>query len=231
MGNYLPIAEHGIIGDLHTVALVGTNGAIDWCCWPRFDSPSIFASILDSERGGEFRVCPASDDHTTKQLYFPDTNVLITRFLTPDGVGEVQDFMPIHRDPHHTRRIIRRVVVVRGQMHFRLACRPRFNYGRDEHEVVVHPHGIVFHSPALSLSLESSVPLEARGPDACAEFTLSDGDSATFSLEGAARGHVPTGVRESEAAEAFNRTVRFWRGWLAKSRYRGRWREMVKRRR
>ncbi len=229
MGNYLPIAEHGIIGDLHTVALVGTNGAIDWCCWPRFDSPSVFASILDSERGGEFRVCPASDDHTTKQLYFPDTNVLITRFLTPDGVGEVQDFMPIHRDPQHTRRIIRRVVVVRGQMHFRLACRPRFNYGRDEHEVVVHPHGIVFHSPALSLSLESSVPLEARGPDACAEFTLSDGESATFSLEGAARGHIPTGVRESEAAEAFNRTVRFWRGWLAKSRYRGRWREMVNR--
>ena len=101
---YLPIADHGLIGDLHTVALVGTNGTIDWFCWPWFDSPSLFGSILDAEKGGFFSIAPVNDGHNAKQLYLPDTNVLITRFLTPDGVGEVEDFMPIRRDPNHMRR-------------------------------------------------------------------------------------------------------------------------------
>src|ERR1043166_9018209 len=92
--DFLPIGEHGLVGDLHTVALVGTDGTIDWYCCPAFDSPSIFASILDAERGGHYRIAP-SGEATAKQLYFPDTNVLITRFFTPDGVGEVQDFMPV----------------------------------------------------------------------------------------------------------------------------------------
>jgi GH15 family glucan-1,4-alpha-glucosidase len=91
---YLPIAEHGLIGDLHTVALVGTDGTIDGYCCPRFDSPSVFAAILDADHGGLFRISPDGDDWSSKQLYLPDTNVLITRFLMPDGVGEVQDFMP-----------------------------------------------------------------------------------------------------------------------------------------
>ncbi len=97
---YLPIAEHGLIGDLHTVALVGTDGTIDWYCCPRFDSPSVFASIFDADRGGRFRISPEGEGWSSKQLYLPDTNVLITRFLMPDGVGEVQDFMP----PAHTAR-------------------------------------------------------------------------------------------------------------------------------
>jgi len=96
-GDYLPIAEHGLVGDLHTVALVGTNGTIDWYCCPSFDAPSVFGAILDKERGGFYRIAPTEAKFTPKQLYFPDTNVLITRFLTPDGVGEVQDFMPIQR--------------------------------------------------------------------------------------------------------------------------------------
>ena len=75
MGDYLPIEEHGVIGDLHTVALVGTDGTIDWYCPERFDSPSVFASILDAERGGRFRIEPVRDRRTTKQLYYPDTNV------------------------------------------------------------------------------------------------------------------------------------------------------------
>src|ERR671935_2115213 len=81
--NYLPIGEHGIIGDLHSIALVGTDGRIDWYCCPRFDSPSVFGGILDKERGGFYRIAPAFNDWIPKQLYFPDTNVLITRFLTP----------------------------------------------------------------------------------------------------------------------------------------------------
>jgi GH15 family glucan-1,4-alpha-glucosidase len=115
---YLPIAEHGLIGDLHTVALVGTDGTIDWYCCPRFDSPSVFAAILDADHGGLFRIAPDSDGWSSKQLYLPDTNILITRFLMPEGVGEVQDFMPLPRTGQaaYCHRMIRRVLAVRGQM-------------------------------------------------------------------------------------------------------------------
>jgi len=230
MDDYLPIAEHGVIGDLHTIALVGTNGTIDWLCWPRFDSPSVFGSILDAGKGGHWDLQPASPgDHSVKQLYFPDTNVLITRFLTPDGVGEVQDFMPIHRDPDHPRRLMRRVIAVRGDVRFRMDCQPRFNYARDGHKVEMHPSGAVFHSPHLSLCLRSKLKLERHGQGAAVEFSLSRGRSATFILEQTDRGRAPQKVSEGQAAEAFNRTVRFWRGWLHHSRYRGRWREMVNR--
>src|SRR4051794_9004243 len=117
---YLPIAEHGLIGDLHTVALVGTDGTIDWYCCPRFDSPSVFAAILDADHGGLFRISPGSDGWSSKQLYLPDTNILITRFLMPDGVGEVQDFMPPSRggEAAHRHRLIRRVLAVRGEVRF-----------------------------------------------------------------------------------------------------------------
>jgi len=159
MSAYLPIAEHGVIGDLHSVALVGTDGTIDWFCCPRFDSPSVFASILDAEKGGYYRIAPADKGHTTKQLYFPDTNVLITRFLTPHGVGEVQDFMAIHRDPAHRRRLARRVICVRGEMPFVLECEPRFDYARAEHETIITELGAVFRSADLALMLESMVPM------------------------------------------------------------------------
>ena len=229
MSDYLPIAEHGVIGDLHTVALVGTDGTIDWFCCPRFDSPSVFAAILDAERGGFYRIAPVSNGHNTKQLYFPDTNVLITRFLTPDGVGEVHDFMPIHRDPKHPRRLIRRVVAVRGEMQFALECRPRFDYGRQQHELDLQEGGAVFNSPSLSMALVTSRPLERSGADVTSRFTLKHGESATFVLQQAEAGVKLRPAGEAASADAFNRTVRFWRGWLSHSRYRGRWREMVNR--
>jgi GH15 family glucan-1,4-alpha-glucosidase len=229
MAGYLPIEHHGIIGDLHTVALVGTDGTIDWYCPERFDAPSIFASILDSERGGYFRIAPVEDGHTTKQLYFPDTNVLITRFLTPGGVGEVEDFMPIHRDPHHRRRLVRRVICVRGEMEFRLECEPRFDYARAEHQTLVSEYGAVFRSMGLSMMLEANVPLTATEHGVHATFKLCAGESCTVSLEQCDGDREPGVIDEVEAGESFNRTVRYWRGWLAKSTYRGRWREMVHR--
>ncbi len=132
MARYLPIAEHGLIGDLHTVALVGTDGTIDWYCCPRFDSPSVFAAILDADRGGLFRISSDCDGWRSKQLYLPDTNILITRFLMPDGVGEVQDFMPPPRNGEvaHRHRMIRRALAVRGQMRFVIDVAPRFDYAR-----------------------------------------------------------------------------------------------------
>src|SRR5262249_9747151 len=158
---YLPIAEHGLIGDLHTAALVGTDGAIDWYCCPSFDSPSVFAAILDADRGGHFRISPDCDGWSSKQLYLPDTNVLITRFLMPEGVAEVQDFMPPARigERIHRHRIIRRVLAVRGNMHFLVDVAPRFDYARIHHQVALAPHGALFCSPDLQLGLSAACPL------------------------------------------------------------------------
>jgi GH15 family glucan-1,4-alpha-glucosidase len=231
MDEYLPIAEHGIIGDLHTVALVGSDGTIDWYCCPTFDSPSVFASILDRARGGYYRIAPAMEGWTSKQLYFPDTNVLITRFFTPDGVGELQGFMPIARTgaERHRHRLVRRVVAVRGDMRFRLDLEPRFNYGRDEHETHQYEHGIVFRSPALCLALQATTPFACDRRGVHSEFSLRAGESVTFVLEQVDGDYIPRAYSEGETREAYERTIGYWRRWLAQSRYRGRWREMVHR--
>ena len=92
---YQPIQDYGIIGDMHSVALVETDSSIDCLCFPHFDSRSVFAAILDDEKGGRFKIAPAGEGAARKQLYWPDTSVLITRFFTPDGVGEIIDYMPV----------------------------------------------------------------------------------------------------------------------------------------
>src|ERR1700730_17843573 len=154
----LPIAEHGIIGDLHTAALVGSDGTIDWFCPDRFDGPSVFGALLDRSGGGFYRIAPADPRAATKQLYFPDTNVLITRFLSPEGVGEVHDFMPVGGSP---QRLVRRVVAGRGSMASPLELEPRFNYGRDDHEIAIDGHHARFTSPTATLSFASPVALRA----------------------------------------------------------------------
>jgi GH15 family glucan-1,4-alpha-glucosidase len=222
--SYLPIADHGVIGDLRTVALVGTNGTIDWYCPGRFDAPSVFGSILDSEKGGFYRIAPVAAC-TTKQLYFPDTNVLMTRFLSSEGVGEVHDFMPLGG----RQQLIRRVTCVRGAMRFRLECEPRFDYGRERGLVVAAPGGALFRSSSLSLLLGSETPLEATRSGARAEFELRAGETATFVLEEPENGRFPSALTEAEAQAVFEETVEFWTSWIAKSTYTGRWREMVNR--
>jgi GH15 family glucan-1,4-alpha-glucosidase len=230
LADYLPIAEHGIIGDLHTVALIDTDGTIDWYCCPRFDSPSVFGAILDKRLGGYCRIAPATGQWTPKQLYLPDTNVLITRFLTATGVAEVQDFMPIHSgQAAHRHRLIRRILGVRGEMRFLLEVEPRFNYARDEHETVFHEKGAVFKSPSLCLALQTSLPLEFTGTGVACEFTVTPGESATFVLEQVPETFIPRAYSENETREAFERTVEYWRRWLSQCRYQGRWREMLHR--
>jgi GH15 family glucan-1,4-alpha-glucosidase len=230
LDEYLPIAEHGVIGDLHTVALIDTDGTIDWYCCPRFDSPSVFGAILDKRRGGYCRIAPATGHWTPKQLYLPDTNVLITRFLAPTGVAEVQDFMPISSgQAAHRHRLIRRILGVRGEMRFLLEVEPRFNYARDEHETVFHEMGAVFTSPSLCLALQTALPLEFTGTGVACEFTLLPGESATFVLEQVPETYIPRGYSEVETREAFEHTVDYWRRWLSQSRYQGRWREMLHR--
>jgi GH15 family glucan-1,4-alpha-glucosidase len=231
MDDFLPIADHGIIGDLHTVALVGADGTIDWYCCPAFDSPSVFAAILDRKKGGYYRISPLEEDWTSKQLYFPDTNVLITRFLTPGGVGELQGFMPIARTgaERHRHQLIRRVVGVRGAIRFRVDLQPRFNYARDSHGTHEYEHGVVFESETLCLALQATRPIASDEHGVHSEFNLTGGESVTFVLEQVARDYVPRAYSEEETREAYERTIEYWRRWLAQSRYRGRWREMVHR--
>src|SRR5690349_14085411 len=124
--SYLPIEDYGVVGNLETVALIGKNGSIDWFCFPCFDSPSIFGGLLDYRKGGHFRIFAVDEQITNKQVYWPDTNVLLTRFLSVEGVGEVTDFMPIdsaRRDGGY-HGLIRRVKAVRGKMRFRIECLP-----------------------------------------------------------------------------------------------------------
>ncbi len=232
MEGYPPIADHGLIGDLQTAALVTTDGTIDWWCCPRFDSPSVFASLLDRDNGGQFRIGPEGDDYVARQLYFPDTAILITRFMTPDGVGEVIDFMPID-DPHRAsdrHRLVRVVRCVRGQMRFVFECAPRFDYGRQPHELELTDEGAVFHTPTLQLTLHGggAGAMQRQGNDVRGALTVRAGQAGGVILESAAQGPARTMAPE-ELLDLFTETARFWRGWLARSSYRGRWREQVDR--
>jgi GH15 family glucan-1,4-alpha-glucosidase len=208
------------------------DGSIDWLCLPHFDSPSVFAAILDDEKGGRFKIAPVSGGGTRKQLYWPDTNILVTRFFTSDGVAEVTDYMPVgaSANGHRRTQVIRQVEVVRGEMEFRMECSPAFNYARDEHETEIVPGGATFRSAQLGLGLATEVPLRLQGRGVVAEFALREEQMGVFALRemrpGENRG---SSLTEREEDELFMQTVAYWRRWLSKCTYTGRWREMVHR--
>ncbi|MEX1145243.1 MAG: glycoside hydrolase family 15 protein [Acidimicrobiia bacterium] len=231
--DYQPIEDYGIIGDLHTVALVGKNGSIDFMSFPRFDSPTIFCGLLDRERGGRFSISPCLDG-ARKQLYLPDTNVLITRFLAAEGVAEVSDFMPIGIHPHdHPRILVRRVKTVRGNVSFDLHFGPRFDYARAEHTVEQRDGEVVFTSKGAdgtAVRLRTAVPvtIDANGA-AVARFELRAGETAAFVMEEAEPGMPSPTEAPDYVTRAFKDTVNFWRTWIGRSQYTGRWREIVNR--
>ena len=235
MGQYLPIEDYGIIGDLHTVALVGKNGSIDFLSFPRFDSPTVFCALLDDEKGGRFRIHPCIEEGLTrKQMYLPDTNVLITRFLAAEGVGEVSDFMPVGFYPHdHPRQLVRRVKTVRGSIRYDVRFEPRFDYARVDHTVEQRDGEIIFASKGEDgtvLRLRTDVPLTIT-PDGAAttEFELHAGETAAFVLEEAEPGMPSPSAAPGYSSRVFKDTVNFWRSWIGRSHYEGRWREMVNR--
>jgi len=231
---YQPIEDYAIIGDLHTVALVGKNGSIDWCCIPCFDSPSVFGALLDARKGGFFRIAPLDTPGIGhKQLYFPETNVLITRFLTVDGVGEITDFMPVKREGGslHQHHIIRFVKVVRGSLSFDMVCRPAFNFARDDHKTYLSKDGAVFNSKSLCLGLAATVPVEEDGEGGVrATFTLHANQSAYFILESAKDIDLaPALLTHAQYNEAFQATINYWHKWVAQCTYPGRGPETVHR--
>jgi GH15 family glucan-1,4-alpha-glucosidase len=231
--SYQPIENYGIIGNMRTVALVGTNGSIDWYCYPHFDSPSIFGAILDDKNGGCFRISAASDGGRHKHFYWPSTNVLVTRFLLPDGIAELEDFMPVGlpSDSPEYRHIYRRIRCVRGAVRISLACRPAFDYGRQAHDTLIEANGAKFKTSNMTLALSTAVPLRNDGHGGVsAEFVLSEGKSQVFILrDDCNEGGVPCAPSEEVAAELLRGTVKFWQNWLSTCTYHGRWRDQVHR--
>ncbi|MCX4514647.1 glycoside hydrolase family 15 protein [Streptomyces sp. NBC_01619] len=237
MGDYPLIEDHGLIGDLQTAALVTTHGTIDWYCSPRFDSPSIFGSLLDSEKGGHFKVAPVDKTYATKQLYMPDTAVLVTRFMTEAGAGEVVDFMPVTGSTatrHH--RLVRLLRCVRGTLTFQVDIAPRFNYGRTPHKLNYTERGAVFATDDLELTVHAVrepgdarlVPQDRGDNDMHFSLTLDAGQERGVVMETFADG-PPRHIHHAEYMQLFDDTVQFWRNWLSQSRYSGRWREAVER--
>ena len=229
---YQPIENYGIIGDMSTTALVGMNGSIDWFCVPDFDSPSVFAAILDDKKGGQFQISPIGDDWNTKQYYLPETNVLVTRFLSDEGVAEIVDYMPVagRTEEGASHVIVRRVTGVRGELQLKMRCAPAFNYARDAHETDVSEYGAIFKSNDLSLGLFTNIPVTEDDGAVVAEFSLREGGEAIFVI-----GELDEGARHPLVLYAFGdqdhltATVEYWRNWLSTGTYQGRWREQVHR--
>jgi GH15 family glucan-1,4-alpha-glucosidase len=225
---YLPIEEHGIVGDLRTVALVGTDGTVDWYCPSRFDAPSLFGALLDARKGGYFSLSTRTTQRP-KQLYLPDTNILLTRFHGAEAVGEVVDFMVPETSGSGKARdlLVRQASAVRGRATFELACHPAFDYGRVPHTVELVPGtGAVFTSAKGQFVLRTTVPLKIEDTGVAATFTVDEGETVDIELEWA--GEVRP-LAAGEIERLFETTSGFWQNWVSQSRYRGRWRETVQR--
>ena len=240
---YKRIEDYGLIGNMHTAALVGNDGSIDWLCLPFFDSPAVFNSLLDDEKGGRFLIT-ATDSVDHRQIYFPETNVLITRFGSERSAAQVTDFMPVHEQHEEggglrqveiddlsgdEARVVRLVQGVLGETRLRMECRPAFDFASTLHQVEKIANGVIFTSDSgEQLSLTAACEFRVENGAALAEFTLDHGESIAFVLErlGSSNGG-PTAFSAEEADDLFRETVDFWREWVSKCTYQGRWREEV----
>ncbi len=221
---------------MHTVALVAMDGTIDWCCLPRFDSPTLFASLLDDQKGGFCRLWPTGEARL-RQMYLPNSNVLLTRFLSPEGIGEVVDFMPVSRisggpAEQRTRQIVRIAKAVREDVRFRFECRPAFDYARGTHEVRREGGRVVFSGKEGNLSVEIAGDAVIEDGGVTAEFVLKAGNPQLSSCVTAKRKWWTAAAKDAKSASAeemLDETLRFWREWMSRNQYQGRWREIVSR--
>ncbi len=220
------LADHGVIGNMETAALVASDGSVDYLCWPCLDSPSIFAALLDPEDGGSFIITPILDGAHALQAYVPDTNLLVTRWRAEAGSVELLDLMP-HPEANSlpTRSLTRRIEVTRGKVRFVMRCRPRPDYARAAAIVSATDNGVVFDGTGPGLCLTASVPILPGDGEASADFELSSGEHAFFVLHEQC---VPQPT-ESSVANGIQQTADAWRRWAHQSTYHGRWREMVAR--
>ncbi len=229
--DYLAIEDHGVIGDLYTTALIGLDGTIDYMCFPDFDSPTIFASLLDKDKGGFFKIYPVMQDINKSQMYLPDTNILVTKFMAKEGIGEITDLMPVEKK-EQAHNLIRRVTSIRGKIKFILECTPRFNYGLSKHRAESKNDDVFFHchdEDGLVIKLKSTIPLKIKDNDAYAEFVLNEGEHADFILEQVKKGKPAIEDTSEFVQEIMEHTINFWQQWSEQCKYKGRWREMVRR--
>jgi GH15 family glucan-1,4-alpha-glucosidase len=232
-GAYLPIEDYGIIGNMKTVALVSLNGSVDFMCFPRFDSPTIFASLIDKDNGGTFSVTPQLNTSRTKQLYIPGTAILLTRFFSEEGISELTDYMPLReRSADSYSAIVRRIKTIRGKVTYKIRCAPRFDYGAAEHEIKSTGENLLtftaINDGATMVRLIADFPLHYKENEGHAEVTLTHGEEALIVLES-----VNTDELESLHDLSFYKdvsyyeTMNFWKKWINKSTYTGRWNELI----
>lgn len=221
-----PIGAHGIIGDMRSAALVNDKGSVDFFCWPEFDSPTIFCSLLDTPEAGIFQLAPDLPDARREQIYLPDTNVLQTRWLSEHAVVEITDLLPIGDDVDALPLLMRRVRVVSGSATFNLRCAVRHDYGRADTRAEMDEKDVMFHAagqPSIRLASDQAMQIDAQA--AVAQFTLKHNETAAFMLGGSDDPRFAEGAGEL----CMERTLKYWRGWIGQSNYRGRWREIVNR--
>ena len=224
---YKPISDYGVIGDMHSAALVGSDGSVDWLCFPRFDSPSVFAAILDDEKGGRFRVAP-SGEYRHDHYYLPDSNVLVTNFATDSGAASLTDLMPLCDDvttsDHELVRIVR---CQSGHVELEVLFEPRLDYARSHTEVTAQGRLALARHGDDCLSLSAGVPLEATDGAARGRFTIREGEWTAFLLRW--QDDSPPAIEDYDVYGKLGKTQAFWRFVAHDWRYRGRWQELVKR--
>lgn len=235
------IEDFGLIGNLQTTALVTKQDAsIDFFCFPFCDSPSVFARLLDEERGGFFRIRPLSNQFKPKQLYLPSSNVLQTKFNLEDGIMQVTDLMPVYNSGNETITeswVLRKVEIIRGCVDLEVTCQPAFNYGLEEHETTLSSNQVLFSPKHLNLQLVQYYQNQERNQNCQMSWTKSS-NGATQNIQLCETESVIYLLRSaSDSTEAsyqylqeiITKTNQFWHQWISRSVYEGRWREMVHR--
>lgn len=218
-----PIMAHGVVGDMRTAALVADDGTVDFYCWPKFDSPSVFTSLLDTPAAGDFELAPELPGARRQQLYIPGTNVLQTRWIGDTAIVELTDFMPIDGEPS---RLLRKVEVVSGNARIALRCQPCHDYARAQTHARLEGDRVLFEAdgqPTMSLSTSHALQLEGRA--AVLSVALQQGEVFYCQL-GGEQGALPD---EDQFESMLRETITYWRQWIRHSTYKGRWRNMVER--
>ena len=232
---YLPIEDYGVIGNMKTVALVSMLGSVDFMCFPDFDSPSVFASLLDQQNGGSFSITPELHAFKTKQLYLPGTAVLLTRFFSNDGIAEITDYMPVKgMDENSICAIVRRIKTIRGNVGYKINCAPRFDYAKATHEIEKTAKNdlrfTAINDGDTMVRLVADFPLKFAEQDGYAEITIKEGEEQWIVLESVKKGETDN-LKDIEFYKncTYQETVEYWKGWSSKSTYKGRWPDLVSR--
>jgi len=220
--DYKPISHYGVIGDMHTAALVGLDGSIDWYCAPRFDSPSVFAALLDVRKGGKFQLSP-TENSTTKQSYEGDTNVLSTIFESKQGRIKLTDFMPCFMEKGEAKgfqELHRIVDCVEGEAGLRIIFQPRLDYARGNTTLLETAEGCAAKNREIQVNLASSVKLRIADTDILTnEFRLSKSQRAVFVLKWGKNPAIP--ATRYETSKKLSKTLSYWKRWVGHVRYQG----------